>query len=276
MRWSQGQWSEDRLIHAVNQTESYVAIPYGPSGVAPNNDVRAFELYFERLEAAGLGEMKRPDLLIFRAQDKLFVEQTIEALGGSQELPFTHENNSDIAAILARAVIAVECENSLWKARQMPDYQTPLTPQKRLGGLLGLKKSAVTPTVIIKDEDVASLRRWQMERGVAIHIWHAFYDEAYGVSLDEALRLIGEGLIIPTEQIFQAPSGSTTRKAIFKIYHQYAYLLGQAEEEATLEPAYIVDKNGHILPYVTFKGGRLILSSSALETLNAAADQRFT
>ncbi|MGH2411169.1 MAG: AccI family restriction endonuclease, partial [Chloroflexota bacterium] len=108
-----------------------------------------------------------------------------------------------------------------------------------------------------------------------IHIWHAFYDEAYGIALDEALRLIGEGLIAPTAQVFQAPGGSTTRKDIFKMYHHYAYRLGQAEEEATLEPAYIVDKNGHILPYVTFKGGRLTLSSSALNALDAVSIQRF-
>jgi len=55
MRWSQGVWSEERLVHAVNATKKYFALPYGPSGVAPDHDVRAFELYFERLEHAGLG-----------------------------------------------------------------------------------------------------------------------------------------------------------------------------------------------------------------------------
>ena len=52
MRWSQGVWSEERLTQAVNDTGKYFAIPYRPSGTAPNNDVRAFELYFERLEKA--------------------------------------------------------------------------------------------------------------------------------------------------------------------------------------------------------------------------------
>ena len=65
MRWSQGRWSEERLIQALNATGRYFALPYGPSGVAPDNDVRAYELYFERLEAAGLGTVKRPDLLIY-------------------------------------------------------------------------------------------------------------------------------------------------------------------------------------------------------------------
>lgn len=69
MRWSQGVWSEERLVQAVNQTKQYFALPYGPSGTAPDDDVRAFELYFERLEQAGLNDLKRPDLLIFRSAD---------------------------------------------------------------------------------------------------------------------------------------------------------------------------------------------------------------
>src|SRR5215467_10811045 len=70
MRWSQGVWSEERIVQAVNETDRYFALPYGPSGTAPDDDVRAFELYFERLEAAGLGRLKRPDLLIFRKPDE--------------------------------------------------------------------------------------------------------------------------------------------------------------------------------------------------------------
>src|SRR5579875_2074933 len=50
MRWSQGEWSEKRLIQMITATERFVAIPYGPSSVAPEGDVRAYELYFERLE----------------------------------------------------------------------------------------------------------------------------------------------------------------------------------------------------------------------------------
>src|SRR5271169_6775628 len=74
MRWSQGVWSEHRLIEAVNETGSFFAIPYGPSGTAPTGSVREFELYFERLEAAGLGKIERPDLLVFSSADKKKVE----------------------------------------------------------------------------------------------------------------------------------------------------------------------------------------------------------
>ena len=88
MRWSQGVWSETRLMDAINKTNLFFAIPYGPSGTAPTDDVRAFELYFERLEAAGLGKLKRPDLLVFKIADKPFVEEFLNSVGGDMELPF--------------------------------------------------------------------------------------------------------------------------------------------------------------------------------------------
>jgi hypothetical protein len=267
MRWSQGVWSEQRLVDAVNQTGLYFAIPYGPSGTAPTHDVRAFELYFERLEAAGLGAIKRPDLLVFEKTNQSFVEKFLHGIGGSAELPFVKEE--ELQGLVSRATLAVECENSLWIAGKMPDYKTPMKPQKRLGGKLGLAKTAVLPTVIIKEEDRAPLAAWQEKNNVPIHVWHVFFDRAYGLSFDEAQRLAREGFILPTEQVFQAPGGATTKKAIYKYYYHYAYPLGVASESPRLIPAFIEDKNGHILPYVKFEGGALKLADEALAVLGA-------
>jgi len=186
-------------------------------------------------------------------------------------LPFTPEDR--LNAILREAILAVECENSLWKARQMPDYQAPLRPQKRLNGKLGLKKNAVLPTVIIKAEDWDRLRDWQASHAIPIHVWQAFYDLAYGISLERVEMLLQEGLIEPTEQTYQAPSGATSKKVIYKVYHHYAYELGETEEEPSLEAASIVDKNGHILPFVKFVGGSLKLSEAAIELLERLNEQ---
>ncbi len=172
--------------------------------------------------------------------------------------------------LLARAVIAVECENSLWRAKQMPDYASPLTPQKRLGGRKGLKKTAVVPTIIIKEEDREPLRSWQARTGVPIHVWHAFFDEAYGISFADAERLLMRGDIEPTQQVFQAPGGATTKKVIYKIYHKHAYPLATTVEEPRLEADSITDRNGHILPYVRFVGGKSELSQETLAVLDAA------
>lgn len=265
MRWSQGVWSERRVIEAVNQTPDFYAIPYGPSGTAPKDDVRAFELYFERLEKAGFGNIKRPDILIFSSKDKGFVDNFIKKVGGVGELQFNPE--SELQELIKKAIVAIECENSLWVAEKMPDYGSKLVPQKRLNGKLGLKKSAVLPTVIVKEEDRKPLSLWQKQNNLSIHVWHVFFDRAYGIALNEIERLINDELILPTIQTFQAPGGATTKKAIYKIYYQYAYLLGTSKEAPKLIPDSIQDKNGHILPYVRFEGGRLELSKEALELL---------
>lgn len=276
MRWSQGVWSEERIVQAVNDTNRFFAVPYGPSGTAPDKDVRAFELYFERLERAGLGKLKRPDLLIFEASDRQRVEELVKSIGGVTELPFTREDEPAMQELLGRAVLAVECENSLGRARQMPDYNAPLRPQKRLGGRPGLKRTAVLPTVILKEEDREPLLRWQAEHRVMIHIWHVFYDVAFGLSLDEAERLIREGLIAATPQVFQSPGGATTRKPIYKFYHHYAYPLADSETEPRLVADSITDKNGHILPYVRFEGGKCRLTEQALRLLDELARRRRT
>ena len=268
MRWSQGAWSERRLTQAVNETDRYFALPYGPSGVAPNDDIQESELYFERLSQAGLGQLKRPDLLIFRQSDQHHVEELVTSLGGTEELPFTGESDERMEELLSRAIIAVECENSLWKARQMPDYGSELRPMRRLGGQLGLPKSAVLPTVIIKGENLIPLSQWQEQSNVNIHIWHVFYDMAFGLALDTAEELIQSGKIEPREQVFQAPGGATTRKTTYNFYYHYAYPLAESREEPNLVADYIVDRNGHILPYVRFEGGRLVLIQEAFQVLD--------
>lgn len=236
--------------------------------------MRAFELYFERLEAAGFGEIKRPDLLVFQKRDQDAIEELASHLGGVSELPFTLERDANMQAILNRAVMAVECENSLWKGKRMPDFGVELKPQQRLGGKLGLKKNAVLPTIILKEEDREPLQSWQNTNAVPIHIWQVFFDSAYGVAFDEAQRLIREEYILPTEQIFQAPGGATTKKLLYKFYYHYGYPLGDATTEPQLRAKSIEDKNGHILPYVHFEGGEMSLRDEALAILREAANAK--
>jgi hypothetical protein len=236
--------------------------------------VRALELYFERLEAAGLGQIKRPDLLVFPVSARSAVNQRVAEAGGRGELPFTPEDDSRIQVLLREAVLAVECENSLWRAQAMPAFNVPMKPQRRLSGKLGLPKTAVLPTIIIKEEDRQPLRLWQEKRGVPIHIWHVFFDRAYGLAFDRAEELVRQGLTEPTEQTFQAPSGATRRKVIYKHYYHHGYPLGVSSEDPSLVPAFIEDKNGHILPYVTFSGGALALSPEAMAQLRQAEARR--
>lgn len=266
MRWSQGRWSEERVVRGVRRTGLYVPLPYGPSSTAPTNP-REFELYFERLEAAGLGKIKRPDLLLVQARDSKKAERLVKKLGGFKELPFIRESNRRLRKLISLAVLAVECETSLWRSRQMPDYGIKLKPQRRLGGRLGIKKSAILPTVIVKDEDRKPLRRWERGNRVPIHFWHVFYDQAFGLSFQELRRLIKSKLIEKRVHTYQAPNGAITRKAIYKVPYLYAYQLGKIHGKPRLKAASITDKNGHVLPYVRFMGGRLGIASEALSVI---------
>ena len=273
MRWSQGVWSEERVIEAVSASKDYYAVPYGPSGTAPTESVREFELYFERLDAAGLAGIKRPDILVFRRREEDDVKQIVDSLGGLSELPFHPEDEDLMAAMIDRAILAVECENSLWRAQKMPGFGQALRPMQRLGGRVGLPKGAVVPTVILKEEDRLPLRDWQNWAGTPIHLWHVFYDLAYGIPLARIEELVGEGLIQGTEQVYQAPGGATTQKLIFKIYYHYAYELGMSTEEPRLQPDVVEDANGHILRYVKLEGGALRLSDEALGVLSELAKE---
>ena len=113
------------------------------------------------------------------------------------------------------------------------------------------------------------MRIWQQARKVSIHIWHVFYDLAFGIPFDQAEELIASGRIDATQQTFQAPGGATSSKAIYKIYYHYAYPLGKLEEEPRLVADHITDPNGHILPYVRFEGGSMSLSAEALDLLES-------
>jgi hypothetical protein len=95
---------------------------------------------------------------------------------------------------------------------------------------------------------------------------------AFGIAFDETQRLIEENYILPTEQNFQAPGGATTKKSLYKFYYHYGFPLGDALEEPKLTAKHIVDKNGHILPYVHFEGGTMSLRDEALGVLRKMAN----
>jgi hypothetical protein len=270
-RWSQAVWSKEQLIGAVDETGGYFALPYGPASVAPDDDIRSFELYFERLENAQPAGMKRPDLLLFRSIDREAVTKAVERLGGESELPFTPETHAGMHLLLRRAILAVKCESSLWIARDVPGWDTDFKPTSRLAGETGLKKNAGLPKVILSEENRSWLSDWQKRNRVPIHLWHVFFNSAFGLPLAEAQKLIDSGLIDATEQNFQAPSGTTTKKVVYDYHRQYAYPLASSLEPPELRANFLEDNNGHILPYVKFVGGSLSLAREAVGVLSEAA-----
>jgi len=296
MRFSQGRWAEDIIVRTINATDDLRAVRYGPSSVAPS-EPREMELYFERLDRAGdIG--KRPDLLILPGGDYEDIRSYLDEIGIAN-LPFTAEQ--DLEFLLSRAIAAVEVENSLWAAREMPDYGKgipliELIAKKRRfqraesmarweawtenvrrfyarsearRHLKGFLKTATVPTVIIKDEDLGPLATWEAHFGIPVFIFHVFYDEAYYISFEEARELIENRVILPTTQTFYAPGGPTTRKDIYKIWYTLAHPLGTMTHPPEMSAKFVKDRNGHILPYVHFSGGQMTLSEEILSELRS-------
>jgi hypothetical protein len=294
MRFSQGRWAEDILVRTINATADFRAIPYGTSSVAPS-EPQEMERYFERLDKAG-AVGKQPDLLILpRGEYKAIWPQLREI--GLANLPFTPEE--DLEFLRSRAIVAVEVENSLWVAHEMPDYgkevklaelitkarrfrkpesierwerwtrdvQRFISASPERGELKGYLESKKVPTIIIKDEDMAPVIEWENSFNIPIFVFHVFYDQAYYISLQEARELIEAGVILPTEQTFYAPGGPTTSKAIYKIWYTLAHPLGTVAQQPEMSAKFIQDPNGHILPYVHFSGGEMTLSEEILAFL---------
>jgi hypothetical protein len=235
-------------------------------------------------------------LLILPRDAYQVIRSQLEDIGFA-DLPFTPE--ADLDFLRSRAIMAIEVENSLWVASEMPDYGrgvelTELISRERRfrkpesiarwkrwkesvrrfcvqsetrGRLKGFLETAKVPTIIIKDEDLEPLVAWETNFNIPIFVFHVFYDEAYYISLQEARELIDVGVILPTEQTFYAPGGPTTRKYIYKIWYTLAHPLGKLTRAPELSARFVQDKNGHILPYVHFSGGQMLLSSEIIAEL---------
>jgi len=275
MRWAQGYWSELRAVEAINSTGKYFAVPYGASSVAPDSPQEQ-EAYFDALDSTNPVKLKRPDLLIYKTDDKERVKSLIRRLESSVKITFKTSSStlpfvpeSEMSDLFDKAIMAIECENSLWKADLMPNYADRLRPQKRLGGKLGLPKSTTTPTVIVKNEDFNRIKSWVDSTSIPIHVWQIFYDIGIGISLEKIVKVINDGLIQSTVQKYSEPGGGVTSKPIYKIYHHYCYNVGRMVTEPRLSASTITANNGHVMPYVKFTGRTLKIYDNVIRMMDS-------
>jgi len=117
-------------------------------------------------------------------------------------------------------------------------------------------------SVFADDDDLSSA-------GLDYLPWSSFLLNPRRLKGSDSLMRWSQGDIAPTTQVFQAPGGATTTKTIFNIYYQHGYDLGMSTAEPQLSPSRVEDKNGHVLPYVVFRGGELKLSEDALQVLES-------
>lgn len=258
MRFSQGRWSEDRIIEAINSQTKYAAIRYGLSMVGPTDPARWKEHWLQYQDFTAYG--KRPDLLLFK---KAVARRVLRdpTTGKPIEDLLTVPDNL-VGEIIANAVAGLECENSLWIVRKMPAFEKPRTLR---GGKTGFRKTDIIPTVIVKREDVASLEKWTSRYKKPIYVVQVFYDRAYMAEFGEILRHDKRGTARIVAQKFSNRGGGVTIKETINLPYTYATQFGHSEEEPALVPEVIKEDNGHLLPYVRFEGGRLKIHEDAIK-----------
>lgn len=276
-RYQQGLWSERLTLAALNSLPDYFGITYGCSGIAPSTGPEEVNAYFEKLAAADMANTKRPDLLVFNRSDKPLVDNYIKQAGGIKQLPFLSESNPALRGILQKAIMGVECENSMWIVAEMAGYGATLGKARRgLGRQLRVIPHAVTsgnksrtPHLIVKGEDLPRLEAWQKITGVPIHIWHTFYDKAFGISLNKIRRLIACRWIDPTEQAYERGRIKIT----FNTPYQFAYQLGQTTTAPEVVSG-VMREGAKIRPYAHFSGGQIELEKLISKRLGRLEAQR--
>ena len=266
MRFEQGRWSEDRLIEAVNATSVFRAIPYGRSQVGPEDRDRIKEYWREYCAAEANG--KRPDILVLHVED---YDYAVSVLGGDP----TTVDEETFAPIVRRAVCGIEAENSLWVGARMKDFQTSVPLRT---------KDPKSPNVWVKDQDVPGLRVWMHHHQKPVVVVQVFYDMAIAMELTRVLSLADEVLsaevgkrdelskrlgLFVREQEYADSRGGITRKTVYVAHHSIAVPFGSVVGETEAHAKVIFSANGKIMPYVSFKGGRLQLTHQGTNLLNS-------
>ncbi len=265
MRLEQGHWSERRLIQAINRTKRFRAIPYGRSKLGPEDREKMAQYWQEYALAEKYG--KRPDLLIVRKRDYSWA---LKRLGRDP----TTVGEKEFRPILRKALCGIEAENSLWVGKKMRDYGTKVPLSK-----LDVK----SPNIWVKDQDLPCLLVWMHRYKRPVVVVQVFYDVAYAVPLLKVLRLVRKikaargknrnalqkklGVRLKRHAYFDSRIGRSQAKLVYITHDSvgapFARVVGKVRTRARV----IREKNGKIIPYVAFRGGRLRLTDEALALL---------
>lgn len=275
MRFEQGRWSEERIIESINNSNEYVAIPYGRSSIGPKDKDEIKEYWKKFCEVEG--NFKRPDILVI---PKDIYEKNKNAWKGILTDP-TICPDKEMQPIINASVCGIEAENSLWIAKKMPDFNTKLPLSKM---------QIVAPRIWVKNEDVDSLKLWQDTFSKPIYVTQVFFDLAYIIPLDKILALIepikkatnrkdkirlmkSSGVFINEQVYNDSRSGASKTKLVYTAHHTLATLFGEVKEKPTMHSEVIIEENGKIMPYVSFKGGRLKITRECINLFKKLKDE---
>jgi hypothetical protein len=109
-KWSLGSWAEQKIISAINNSDSLRAVAYGKSGVSSAKNLKERQEYWNlHKERESFG--KRPDVLVFKRN--IFENLLFKYPSILDNLPDNLER--DIKEIVESSLLAIESEASIWQ-----------------------------------------------------------------------------------------------------------------------------------------------------------------
>jgi hypothetical protein len=162
MRWTQGRWSEEIVVHALDETDQFGVIRYGPSTVAPE-DPSELEFFFEKMDVIAK-EGKRPDLLLYDKVTVDWARRELEHRLGSVE-KMAETSSEQVRDVITKARAAFEVENSLF-------VKVPYVLCKEFGMVSG--PTLVPKTVVDRNGKVMTYVTFS---GGEIHLSPAVFEE---------------------------------------------------------------------------------------------------
>lgn len=159
-KFARGEWAETVLIETIERQDRLFGFQYGVS----RGDALETKDELDELKEPGVEEIKRPDVLVYEAEDvralpddaRRLVERYIS--GGPDERADLLPELERSGAIHA-AEMALEAESSKFRIDER-QYNSSLS-------------------AYVKDEDYPRLQSWRDRYGVPIFVCQLFYDRAY-------------------------------------------------------------------------------------------------
>ena len=254
-KWSLGSWAEQKIISAINSSDSLRAVSYGKSGVSSARNLQERQEYWNlHKERESFG--KRPDVIIF--EKSVFENLTSKYSSLLDNLPDNLE--SDIQEIVESSLLSIESEASIWQGEKMKHFGRNWS--EKTGNLKPLSevKSWTAPTVIVKDEDLQPLVDWQNYYQKPIYIVHLFYDMALMLNFSKLREYISDGTV--KGEIFDYGKAS---KTIYKTFYGLATEFGKFTELAEIIPFVSQTNGGKFEADLYFEGGEIVISQDTIQ-----------
>lgn len=253
-KWSLGSWAEQKIINAINDSDSLRAVAYGKSGVSSAKNLKERQEYWNlHKERESFG--KRPDVLVFKRN--IFENLLSKYPSILDNLPDNLE--SDIKEIVESSLLAIESEASIWQGEKMKHFGRNWS--EKTGNLKPLSevKSWTAPTVIVKDEDLQPLVDWQNYYQKPIYIVHLFYDMALMLNFSKLREYISDGTV--KGEIFDYGKAS---KTIYKTFYGLAEEFGKFTELAEIIPFVSQTNGGKFEADLYFEGGEIEINQATI------------